>query len=386
MKIPFTLAIKGIFARPRQYMLCTIGVFLGVLSLTLILSVSNGFEKGLVNSILETSGHITLSSPRHIIPNWPQVLETLEKRQDITSVCPSIIGQAIVEHGKAFSGVNIKGVFPEREDAISSMASKMTSGKCEFSSSNEALMGANLASQLGLKAGESFKLLCPDGDSYDIHLQGTFEMGVAHYDVQTVVVPLRLAQRLFGFGQGVSHIFVNTKNPLKAVETAKRIQEETGLLSVSWLSSNKVLLSALSMEKRVMFLVLLLSLVVAGFGISNVLTMVVYERYRDIGILRAIGVSSRQVMAIFVLQGFLVGVGGVFLGSLGGYGIGILLDTYPVPLPGNIYYVDKIPVDFMVRDFMVIGLIACLVATFAGLFPARRAVMVHPWEAIRYYQ
>lgn len=386
MKIPFMLAIKGIMARPRQYLLCTTGVFLGVLSLTLILSVSNGFEKGLVNSILETTGHISLSSPVHIIPNWHSVNENISKMDEVASICPAIMGQAIIEHGKAFSGVNIKGVLLDNEDEISQMAGKMTSGVFDFHTSNEALMGANLASQLGLAVGDTFKLLCPDGDSYDIYLQGTFEMGVAHYDLQTILVPLRFAQRLFGFGQGVSHILVNVKEPLEAMTTAKKIGSETGLVAVSWLSSNKVLLSALSMEKRVMFLVLLLSLVVAGFGISNVLTMTVYERYRDIGILRAIGVSRSQVMKIFLLQGFFVGVAGVIAGSLGGYFVGILLDTYPVAIPGHIYYVDKIPVDFLARDFILIGFIACLVATFAGLFPAKKAVSVNPWEAIRYYQ
>lgn len=386
MKIPFLLAIKGIMARPRQYFLCTVGVFLGVLSLTLVLSVSNGFEKGLVNSILETSGHIILSSPLHIIPNWQAVSDDISKMDKVVSICPAIMGQAIVEHGKAFSGVNIKGVLLSNEDSISRMSGKMTSGVFEFHSSNEALMGANLANQLGLSVGDTFKLLCPDGDSYDIYLQGCFEMGVSQYDLQTILVPLRFAQRLFGFGQGVSHVIVNVKEPLEAMITAEVIESETGLVAVSWLSSNKVLLSALSMEKRVMFLVLLLSLVVAGFGISNVLTMAVYERYRDIGILRAIGVSKQQVMKMFLLQGFFVGVAGVIAGSFGGYFVGVILDTYPVAIPGNIYYVDKIPVDFLVRDFVLIGLIACLVATFAGVFPARKAVSVNPWEAIRYYQ
>ena len=386
MNIPLYLAIKGIKARPRQYVVCVLGVFLGVLALTVIMAVSNGFETALVNSILETTGHITISSPTHLITRWEELRRDLEARADIKSASPCILGQCIIEHGQAFSGVNMRGVIPERENAISKMSTKMTTGSFVFNTPKDVFLGSPLAKQLGVKAGQYVKLVCPDGEGYEMRLCATFETGVSQFDLQTVFVPLRFAQRSLGFGSGVSHVLATVHSPLEARTIANSVAAQTGLRATSWLQSNKTLLSALSMEKRVMFLVLVMTLVVAGFGIANVLTMVVYEKYRDIGVLRAIGASRGMVMKIFIIQGFIVGVAGVILGLLGGVAVGTLLDTYPIALPGNIYYVDKVPVEFHLDDFILVALTACFVATIAGLFPARRAVVVQPWEAIRHYQ
>jgi len=367
-------------------MVCVLGVFLGVLALTVIMAVSNGFETALVDSILETSGHIAISSPQHVIRRWQALCDDLRSKYGARAVSPCILGQCILEYGQAFSGVNLRGIRCADEQTVSSMGSRMTSGTFSFVGSNEAIIGAPLASQLGVEVGSSLKVVCPDGEAYDVRLVGTFDTGVTQFDLQTLFVPLRLAQRALGFGEGVSHVLMKIEEPLLASEVAHEIASETGLMAQSWLESNKTLLSALSMEKRVMVLVLVLTLVVAGFGIANVLTMAVYEKFRDIGILRAIGASRRMIMGIFVVQGAMVGVIGAVLGTLGGLLTGWFLGRFPIALPGSIYYVDTVPIEFHSVDFLLVAATACIVATVAGVIPARRAVGVQPWEAIRHYQ
>jgi len=382
------LAIRGLQHRLRQTVLSTLGVLLGVLALTVILSVSNGFETDLIEDILDTTGHIQVFSAREREVSDPtRVCGLLQSVPGVEAAAPGILVQGMIENPEAFAfaGTNIKGIVPEQERLVNSVGREMVAGVFAFESDNQIIVGAELARQLEAKVGKPLKLTIPDGEQRELIVSGIFKTGVTDFDFQMVFIPLALAQKTFGFENSSSHIFVRTNDPMKAREIASRIKEATGYDTLAWLDTNRTLLDAISLERRVMFVVIFLTLVVAAFGISNVLTMMVMEKYRDIGILRAMGMKGGQVVNVFLLQGMFIGIMGTILGCLGGYAVGILLETFPVRLPLDVYNVDHVPVAFRFSDFASIALLACAISLIASYLPARKALRIDPAEAIRYY-
>ena len=384
----FLLAFRGLTFRFKQTLLSMLGVTLGVVALTTILSVANGFEKGLIDSILETSGHIQVySSQDHEISHPEDIARVVSKVKGVVAVAPAILVQGMIENEKeqTFSGCNIKCVDPEREFKINSIGKRMTDGVFGFKGRDEIILGKDLARQLRATVGRQVRMTIPDGTKYPLTVVGIFKTGLSDFDFQTVLVPVALGQKAFGFAESVSHLFVRCADPMQARVVAAQIRKDTAYDSRSWLDTNRVLLEAISLERRVMFVVIFLTLIVAAFGIANVLTMVVLEKFRDIGIMRALGMRTREISRIFVAQGLVIGVGGTLLGCAGGWALCKILQAVPIRLPVEIYYVDKVPVLFDPRDFVAIAGLALAVSLLASYFPARKAMMIQPVEAIRYY-
>jgi lipoprotein-releasing system permease protein len=382
------LAFRGLTFRFKQTLLSMAGVTLGVVALTTILSVANGFEKGLIDSILETSGHIQVfSSQDHEISHPEDIARVVARVPGVIAVAPAIMVQGMIENEKeqTFSGCNIKCIDPSREVSINSIGHRMADGKFAFSGPNEILIGKDLARQLRVTAGKQLKMTIPDGTKYPLTVVGIFKTGLSDFDYQTILVPVALGQKAYGFADSVSHLFVRCADPMLARAIALQIHKDTAYDARSWLDTNRVLLEAISLERRVMFVVIFLTLIVAAFGIANVLTMVVLEKFRDIGIMRALGMRTREISRIFVVQGLAIGVSGTGLGCLGGWALGRLLQLIPIRLPLEVYYVDKVPVVFNPRDFVAIAGLALAVSLLASYFPARKAMRIQPVEAIRYY-
>lgn len=387
MSTTFFLALRSLRFRWKQTAVAVLGVFVGVAALTVILSVANGFERGLVDQILETAGHLQVWSKSHQIWRWPEVVEEVRKLPDVTAVAPCILAQAIVEHDEAFTGVRVKGIDPAAERTLVDFGRFMKEGAFAFHADDQLLMGEKLAEKLGVSLGDRVRLIVPGAEEPPkLLVTGLFDTGIREFDHEMVFVPMAKAQAMLGFGENCSHLFVKTRHPLEVRTLAGRIREAVSLETTTWLDSNRVLLEALSMEKRVMFLVILLTLVVASFGIANLLTMMVYEKISDIGMLRAIGMGRRGILRIFVTKGFLIGLIGTALGCLGGWAMGEVLLHVSIPLPSDIYYVDRVPVEFHGPDFLIVAVLACLVASAAGWLPARKAASIEPYQAIRNLQ
>lgn len=385
--VSFRLAIRGLTFRMRQTVLSMVGVMLGVLALTTILSVSNGFQRDLIKNILETTCHIqVMSMKEHEVGEYQKVTEAILKVPGVTSVAPACLVQGMIENPEAhaLSGTNIKGIVPEKELTVNSVGHEMVAGEFRFTGKHEVILGAELAEQLEARIGQTLKLTVLDG-KHELRLVGVFRTGVRDFDFQMIFVPLELTQDTFGFENTVSHLFVKTDDPMSARATAAKIHEVSGYDARAWLDSNRVLLDAISLERRVMFVVIFLTLIVAAFGISNVLTMMVMEKYRDIGILRAMGMKPGQVVSIFLYQGMIIGILGTVLGCLGGWLAGVTLQTFPLRLPLDVYSVDYVPVAFKASDFASIALLAFGVSLLASYLPARRALAVDPAQAIRFY-
>ncbi len=385
MRTTVFLALRGLRFRKRQTALAVMGVFVGVLAMTTIISVSNGFEKGLVNQILDTTGHLQIWSKSHQIYRYRKVCGEVAKAPGVIANAPCVLAQGIVEYEEAFTGVRLKGIEPSQERTLYDFQRYMKKGRFGFTHERQVLLGQPLAEKLGTKIGNRIRLIVPGKeDPPQLLVIGLFKTGVREYDHEMVFVPIALAQKVLGYGDTVSHIFVKTDDPIRVRSLAQRLRKTLNLEVTTWLDYNRTLLEALSLEKRALFVIILLTLLVASFGIGNLLTMMVYEKIHDIGMMRAMGLGARGVRSVFVVKGLVIGVIGALTGIIGGLVVGTMLQHVTIPLPSDIYYVNRVPVDFQLTDFVLIGLLACAVASFAGFFPARKAAAIEPYQAIRH--
>lgn len=390
MSLSLLLATRSLAFRKVQTALAVLGVALGVLALTLILGIQNGFRDAFVRQILETSGHASLSAGGARIRDVPGLLAALEPVPGLAGAAPAILGQAILENESAFMGVNFKAIDPDLEPRVTKLLDFVVDGEASFSSSTEVMLGVRVAEQLRVRPGDPVKLVLPGGDLYDLWVRGVFDTGMSAVDSQLVLVDLRFAARALKFRDGVSHIFLACDDPERADHVVSAAYEvavaRTGLRQSmggeSWKSTHATLLKAMDLERRAMLVIIALTLMVAGFGVSNVLTLMVYERHRDVGILRSMGASPSVMLWMFLLQGLLIGGGGAVLGCVASLGLGEALQRYPIPLPGDIYYADTLPIRFEVSEFLLIVGVSLLVAALAGLPSARRALMVDPAEVV----
>ena len=263
------------------------------------------------------------------------------------------------------------------------------------------LMGSLLADRMQLFKGDTVVLMALDNLKLDLfgglvptlrqfEVTGTFKTGMYDYDMKNVYTTLEVAQELVGIEDPntVGGIGVRTTDPEVAQVVAQRLQEALGgfpYWSESWIVTNRALFSALKLEKIAMGLILGLILVVAAFNIVSTLVMVVSDRTREIGILKAMGMTRGGILRVFVLQGAWIGVVGTLLGSVLGVGVGLLIDRYDIiKIPPDVYFVDSLPVSIYVPDVLMIVVGSIVVAFLATVYPAIQASRLEPVDAIRH--
>jgi lipoprotein-releasing system permease protein len=219
---------------------------------------------------------------------------------------------------------------------------------------------------------------------------GTFETGMYDYDIRNMYAPLEDVQELLDIAESnqVSGIGVRTEDPWTATESASRILHRLGVypyFAESWITNNRSLFSALKLEKLAMGLILFLIVLVAAFNIVSTLVMVVVDRTREIGILKSMGMTDRQVLRVFMLQGMWIGLIGTAVGTVLGLTLSWVLDRYQIiRIPADVYFLDRLPVDLDPLDVILIVAASVVVAFAATIYPARQASRLLPVEAIRH--
>jgi lipoprotein-releasing system permease protein len=216
---------------------------------------------------------------------------------------------------------------------------------------------------------------------------GLFETGMYEYDNSYVVMRRTLAQRYAGLDSAVTGLEVRVTNPWRADAVAHRLEDALGFpyRALDWKAQNSQLFSALKLEKLAMAVILLLIVLVAAFNIVSTLTMSVSDRTKEIGILRAMGMTAGGIRRIFMAQGMVVGIVGTLIGLVGGLALGELLDRYRlIPLNPSVYFIDHLPVDLAVQDVVTIMVTSILIAAVATVYPSRRAAALEPVDAIRH--
>jgi lipoprotein-releasing system permease protein len=384
-----------------------LGVALGVATLIVVLSVMNGFENELRDRLLGLTAHAAVIQDDGLA-DWPAVVAGMRSHPDVTGAAPFVELEAMLSGPNGLAGGLVTGVEPELEVDVSQIAGAMlTGGLADLTpGSNKIVLGRVLAQRLGAAVGDRIAVLVPQprqggrgmGSALrGFEVSGVFELGVLDHDSARAIVNLADAAALGGLNDRISGVRIETRDifaaPASVREALSGVAGSRLLKVRDWTEENASYFRAIKIEKTMMTLLLSLIIGVAAFNIVATLVMVVTEKRSGIAILRTIGCSRRDIVAIFVLQGVVIS----WLGALVGIGLGIWVALNVETLapqieqlfgfqfmPADLYYLSALPSDLQTGDVVATGIIVLVIAALATFYPALRAAAVLPAEVLRY--
>jgi lipoprotein-releasing system permease protein len=381
------------------------GIALGVAALIVVLSVMNGFQKEVRDRMLSVLSHIEILSYDGALTDWRQVADRARQHPEVLAAAPYISAQAMFTSGDVVRGALVRGIDPALEPTVSDVVSNLKGGQLSDLADGTfgVVLGLELARALAVIPGDKVTMIAPQGTVTpagivprlrQFRVVATFESGHYEFDSTLAMIHIGNAERLFRV-EGPVGVRLKIKDMQKAPEVAAQISGLVGpgLAVRDWSRQNRTWFAAVQTEKRMMFIILTLIIAVAAFNLVSTLVMTVTEKQSDIAILRTLGASPRSVMAVFMVQGSLIGVIGTLLGVAGGLLIADNLNII-VPaieyvlgvqfLPKDIYFISTLPSDPRASDIVPITVISLVLALMATLYPSWRASRTRPAEALRY--
>ncbi|MBN2097160.1 MAG: lipoprotein-releasing ABC transporter permease subunit [Candidatus Omnitrophica bacterium] len=363
-----------------------LGIALGVMALIVVIAVMNGFDQELRQKIVSVNPHILIEQPAGI-KNYQTLLADLADREDIAGVSPFINGQALLKVDRQVTGVILRGIQPVTETEVTQIGQYLVAGSLDLSD-QDIVIGNELAQRYYLNLGDELGVISPnEGKTFNFKVAAIFNSGMYEYDANLVLTNIAAAQKLFDLKDAVGGIGLRLDNLYQAQALRQSLQQELGLKYWvrDWMSLNRNLFSALKLEKTAMFVIVALVVLVACFNIASILIMLVMEKTKDIGILKAIGASNKAIKKIFTLEGLIIGLSGTALGAAGGILLCRLLARYEfIHLPRDIYYIETLPVQMRWIDSLIIVSGAVLIALLATIYPAHQAAQLNPADTLRY--
>jgi lipoprotein-releasing system permease protein len=384
------------------------GVLVGVSALIVIIGVMNGLQHDLREKILVGSPDIRVMTYGEDlkIPDWSSVLDKVRKQPGVVTAAPFVLTEGVMTGGRAYaSGVYIVGLQPQARGVpeVTTIRSHAISGDFRFASSDGerrgVVLGKLLAERFAKNPGDTIRLLTVGATKMDpvtggvipraetFEVTGIVETGMYEYDNAYVFIALDKAQSLAGLGDAVTGIEVKTTDRWQASKVASRLVGTLGwpYRTVDWEEQNHSLFQALKLEKLGMGVILLLIVLVAAFNIVSTLTMVVADKTKEIGILKAMGMRAAAIRRIFFAQGLVIGVVGTVLGLLLGFAAALALDKYQfIKLDPTVYFIDHLPVSTQPTDVLWIILASVAIAAIATVYPSVQASRLFPIDAIRH--
>lgn len=424
MSFEFFISLRYLRAKRKQIFVSIItfisiaGIFLGVAALIIVLAVMNGFETDLRNKILGINSHVVLMQYTGPMKDYQKVMNQVEQAQGVVASTPFIFSQAMLKNEGRTSGVILRGMSIDSAFKVINLG-KMHEGNIEYLSEKERstlelgkekstlpgiVIGKELAKNMGLLLFDPVNIISPMGISTPMGMVpkmkkfvvvGIFDSGFYEYDSTLAYVSLRDCQDFLNLGERVTGIEIKVDDIYKANIIAKSMEKKLGFpfWARNWMEMNKNLFSALKLEKRVMFIILSLIVLVAAFNIICTLIMIVMEKNKDIAILKSMGATSASIMKIFIYQGVTIGAIGTLMGCIGGLAVALNLEKLSVSienlfgfkiLPGDVYYLSQLPSQVNYSDVVIIIIGTMLVCFVSTIYPSRRASKLDPAEALRY--
>lgn len=376
------------------------GVFVGVAALTIVLSVMNGFEDQVQRRIAGTNAHLAvLSADDRPMPESPELAMAIHAAIPEAEVAPFVYGKVMVASRHGVDGMVLKGVDPERETLVTDILSHLSPTRGAFDGGElpGIALGRELAARLRVVRGDVILISLPTEEpggvlggvprTMRLRVSSIFESGLYEYDSSFGVVLARTAGDFFRLDGEITGYQLRLPDMFRAVEASRVLERALGpsYRVTNWIDLNRNLFAWMRIEKAVMFTILILIVVVAAVNIVSSLVMLVLEKRRDIGVLRTMGVTPRGILQIFLLQGTLVGLCGTLLGLGTGLAVSYALGRWKLlRLPGEIYFIDTLPVKMEWSDFVMVAVAATLTCFLASLYPAWQAARLAPVQTIRY--
>ncbi len=383
---------------------CIVSLALSVAALIAVMSVMNGFDYQLRSRILGAVSHATISGVGGGIQDWQHALGVARKDPHVLGAAPYVEQQAFVQ-GAGSSGAIVRGILPSMEPDVSDFNKHMVDGSFATlkPGSWHIVLGNELAMMLGVRTGDKVIVYAPRfraGPMGSVPMfraftvSGIFTLGMHEYDSGLVLMNMKDAERLYGL-HGPDGIRLRLDDMYAANSVATHLNHELGDVYrvQTWIQTNSNLFKALEMEKKVMFLILVLIVLVAVINLVSMLVMLVTDKQADIAILRTLGLPPGTVRGVFMVQGMFVGVVGILVGAVGGVLLAINLPaiadwierTFHVQiLSPDVYYISELPSRLQWSDVGWVCATAFVLSLLATIYPARRAARTHPAQALRY--
>ncbi|MDR2260509.1 MAG: lipoprotein-releasing ABC transporter permease subunit [Azoarcus sp.] len=386
-----------------------LGITLGVMTLIIVLSVMNGFQEELRDRILGVVSHIEVEASEGVggVRDWRRVIGDAAMHPEVEGAAPYIDEQGMLVAGEAVRGVQVRGILPGEEAAVADFGKHMRAGSLDGLRPGRfgIVLGRDLARALGARLGGKLTLIAPRGlvtpaavmpRMRQFEVVGIFDAGMIQYDSALALVHLADAQALYRMGEAVSGVRLRLRDLFAAPRVARelaRIIGVPGLALRDWTKIQAHFFRAVALEKTMMMLFLFLIVGVAAFNVVASLTMTVQEKAADIAILRTLGARPASIMAIFIIQGTIIGVVGLAAGLAAGLGVACNLDVVIPALETitgwtlwdkEVYFISKLPSKVLPGDVATILSVSFALTLAAAIYPSWRASRVKPAEALRY--
>ena len=381
------IAFRHIIERKFQSIFSVLGVAIAVTVFIVSLTVSNGLEKNMINSLLTMSPHILVKNKKSkFFDNYEGTVENVKKIKGIKAVIPQMNSQSILKGNGLAKGVLADGISPE--NVKNGLNLKIVDGNNNISELNSVLVGEQLATEMNLKVGNEISLVSAENKEIKLIVRGIFKTGFLDYDSNLAIVPLEAMQILSDQGRVATEIGIKVEHPEKVEGILSQVRnvinsKEYG--AISWKTINQNLLRAVQFERFVLIAILSLLLIIASFAVSVILNMIVREKIKDIGILKSIGYTNSSIRKIFTIEGLIIGVFGMILASLLSPLVLVALKAlFKEYMKGGTYYLEELPLYISQKELLIIYGVTFAVVFLSTIFPAARAARLKPVEALKY--
>ncbi|WP_295725061.1 ABC transporter permease [uncultured Leptotrichia sp.] len=385
--VEFFIAFRHIIERKFQSIFSVLGVAIAVTVFIVSLTVSNGLEKNMINSLLTMSPHILVKNKKSkFFDNYEGTVENVKKIKGIKAVIPQMNSQSILKGNGLAKGVLADGISPE--NVKNGLNLKIVDGNNNISELNSVLVGEQLATEMNLKVGNEISLVSAENKEIKLIVRGIFKTGFLDYDSNLAIVPLEAMQILSDQGRVATEIGIKVEHPEKVegiLNQVRNVLNSKEYGAISWKTINQNLLRAVRFERFVLIAILSLLLIIASFAVSVILNMIVREKIKDIGILKSIGYTNSSIRKIFTIEGLIIGVFGMILASLLSPLVLVALKAlFKEYMKGGTYYLEELPLYISQKELLIIYGVTFAVVFLSTIFPAARAARLKPVEALKY--
>jgi lipoprotein-releasing system permease protein len=383
-----------------------IGIALGVMVLITVLSVMNGFQKEIRSKIIGVTSHMQIVDVTNKLSDWQNITKLVEHNKHILAMAPYIDGQGLISYDGNVSGVMVRAIEPYLENKVEDINKKIILGEFNqlMPKKYNMVIGSDLARNLGVTIGDKITLITPDGQITPagmlprykrFTISAVFSTHMLEYDSGLVLINLDDAKLLYKYGDNVTGIRLRVDDVMNTPLIKKQLLPNLtdNLMLLDWIDQHKDYFRAVNLEKKMMFIVLILIVAVAAFNLVSTLVMMVNEKKPDIAILRTMGATKVNIRKIFILVGSLSGLIGTLIGTI----LGILLGSYigyivhfievmtnSKIINADVYMIDYLPSQVIFSDVSTIVVISILLSIIATIYPSKKALDINPVEALRY--